>query len=109
MTTRLKVSEREWQRTVIDYAQRLGWRVAHFRTSRTGSGGFATAVQADGAGWPDLSMVRGSRLLFVELKAENGRVSPAQREWLDALGGVPGVAVAVWRPDDWPTVEAVLR
>jgi hypothetical protein len=109
MSTVLKVSEKEWQQTVIDTAQRFGWRVAHFRASRTGSGGYATAVQADGAGWPDLTMVRGRRLLFVELKTERGRLSPAQAEWLDALAmAMPG-CVAVWRPSQWPEVERVLR
>jgi hypothetical protein len=138
MTTALKVTEKEWQQTVIDTAQARGWRVAHFRTSRTGSGGYATAVQADGAGYPDLSMVRGPRLAFVELKAEKGRLAPAQREWLDDLtlvadatqyaAGVAmgedllepnlsheadyrgcGVEVYVWKPADWPEVERTLR
>jgi hypothetical protein len=104
-----KISEKEWQQTVIDAAQAFGWRVAHFRTSRTGSGGHATAVQADGAGYPDLTMVRGSRLLFVELKGEKGRVAQAQAEWLYALSqAVPG-CVTVWRPSDWPEVERTLR
>lgn len=109
MTTALKVSEKEWQQTVIDYAQRRGWRVAHFRTSRTGSGGYATAVQADGAGYPDLSMVRGPRLAFVELKAEKGRLAPAQRAWLDALRQVDGAEVYVWRPSDWDVLRRILR
>lgn len=138
MTTVLKVTEKEWQRTVVDYAQALGWRVAHFRTSRTGSGGYATAVQADGAGWPDLTMVRGPRLILAELKARAGRLSIDQRAWLDALGLVSqatryaaeiamgedllepnlsheadyrgcGVEVYVWKPVDWPEVERTLR
>jgi hypothetical protein len=109
MSTVLKVTEKEWQQTVIDTAQALGWRVAHFRTSRTGSGGHATAVQADGAGYPDLTLVRGTRLLFIELKAEKGRVAQAQAEWLtDLATAVPG-CVAVWRPSDWPEVERTLR
>ena len=47
----------------------LGGRVAHFRPPRTVHG-WRTAVAADGAGFPDLVMVRGSRLLAAELKSE---------------------------------------
>lgn len=138
MTTVLKVSEKEWQRTVVEAAQALGWTVAHFRAARTGSGGWATPVQADGAGFPDLVCVRGPRLIFAELKARAGRLSVDQRAWLDALGLVSqatryaadvamgedllepnlsheadyrgcGVEVYVWKPVDWPEVERTLR
>jgi hypothetical protein len=110
--TGARFTERDFQRAVIDYARRLGWRVAHFRTSPTQSGGWATAVQADGAGFPDLVLVRRERLLFVELKGKAGRVSPAQAEWLAALERVDddaaGVGVYVWKPADWPVIELVL-
>lgn len=46
--------------------------------------------------------------LFIELKAEGGRLSGPQREWLADLGRA-GQDVRVWRPDDWPEIEAVLR
>lgn len=108
-TSALKASEKQWQQTVIEIAQRFGWRVAHFRTSRTGSGGYATAVQADGAGYPDLTLTRGTRLLFVELKTDKGRLSPEQAAWLTALSTAAPGCVAVWRPRDWAEVEQALR
>ncbi len=101
------MTEAEWQRRVIDLAQFLGWRVAHFRPARTATG-WRTAVEADGVGYPDLTAVRGGRLLFAELKSESGRVTTTQKEWLSELSSVPGLEVYLWRPSDWPVVQRVL-
>jgi hypothetical protein len=56
---------------------------------------------AGDTGFPDLVLVRDGRLLFVELKAERGKASPEQGEWLEALSGVHGIEVCLWRPADW--------
>ncbi len=107
-----RLAEADFQRQVIGLARVLGWRVAHFRTvrvlRRNGSVHYATPVQADGAGFPDLVMVRGERLLAVELKAKRGVVSDEQRAWLDAFAAVRA-EVYVWRPDDWDALAEVLR
>jgi hypothetical protein len=107
----LKCTEAEWQTTVIEYAQLRGWRVAHFRPARTEQG-YRTAVQADGAGYPDLTLVRGGTLVFAELKSERGKLTAAQRDWLEELGRCSSpsntVEVYTWRPSDWPEVQAVL-
>ena len=104
------MSEVQLQSAVLEMAKLLGWRVAHFRTANT-TQGWMTPVAADGKGFPDLCMVRGERLLFVELKAEKGRLSPEQDEWLAALQVSRQCGVAVFYPRDWRngTVEAVLR
>jgi hypothetical protein len=103
----LDVSELDFQRQVIELARLFRWRVAHFRAAKT-SKGWRTAVQADGAGFPDLVLVR-DRIVFAELKAERGRLSPEQAAWLEALGRVPGLAVHVWRPSDLEAIAEVLR
>lgn len=123
---RLTISEDAWQKVVLDYAALTGWRRAHFRPART-ERGWRTPVEADGAGFPDLVLVRQPELLIVELKAERGRLSPAQSSWLADLqacadaaepwlhredapgGGNPRLEVHVWRPSDWPEVERRLR
>lgn len=96
-------SEAGFQDAVVEYAQLRGWRHWHDQDSRRNV-----------AGLPDLLLVRKGRLVVAELKAESGRVSPAQLVWLgefelvaQASGGA--VAVHVWRPSDWPTIEDVLR
>lgn len=104
------MSEAELQSAIIGLARLLGWRVAHFRTANTVQG-WMTPVAADGKGFPDLCMVRGRRLLFVELKAEKGRLSAEQDEWVAVLQDSRCCGVYVFRPSDWlkGAVEAVLR
>ena len=100
------ISEADFQSQVIAYAQLRGWKVAHFRTVKTvrkdGSVRYMTPVQADGAGFPDLCMVRNGVVLFAELKREQGKVEPEQEEWLAELGGY------LWRPGDWKAIERIL-
>jgi hypothetical protein len=60
-------------------------------------------------GFPDLTIVKGDRLIFAELKAEKGKVTPEQSEWLDILGGVKTVEAYLWRPDDLQTIADILR
>jgi len=100
-------TEAGFQRAVIELATLLGWRVFHVYDSRRSE-----------AGYPDLTLVRDghgergettpSRLIFAELKTDRGRVRPAQREWLAALAGVPGVLACVWRPRDFAAIQAAL-
>jgi hypothetical protein len=108
------VIEAELQAAVIECAQILGWRVAHFRAAKT-ERGWRTPVQGDGKGFPDLVLVNGrlGRVMFVELKAAAGRVSVEQDDWLGRLMLATGsnLQVAVWRPKDWISgeIERVLR
>jgi hypothetical protein len=103
------MSESEFQSQVIELAQLFRWRVAHFRPGLTQSGRWCTAVQADGAGFPDLVLVRDGVLLFAELKSEKGRLSESQIEWIGELGNVQAIRVYLWRPSDWKAIEEVLR
>ena len=103
-------TESGYQRTILQLARLLGWRCAHFRPGLTRKG-WRTPVQGDGVGFPDLVLLRGERLLFVELKGRRGVTSPEQRAWLDALRRVPGAEVYEWRDGvtPWREVEGVLR
>lgn len=103
------MSEDTWQTHVIGLAHTFHWRVAHFRAAMTKSGRWVTPVQADGKGFPDLILVRGNDLLAVELKAEKGRVSPEQQDWLTALDRVHRVEAMVWRPSDRDVVLGKLE
>ena len=92
--TRLPISEEAFQVQVTDLAQQHKWKVATFRVART-LHGWRTAVGADGAGWPDLFMVRGGRSLAIELKSATGRLSEEQAAWLTALE-LAGCETHVW-------------
>ena len=85
---------KEFMPAVVELARRLRWLVYHTYDSRRPAKGF-----------PDLVMVRGVRLLFVELKSEKGQLTSEQHEWMDALWEVwaknPTLETYVWRPADW--------
>lgn len=100
---------RAWEAQLVDLARVLGWRVAHFRPAQRADGSWRTAVSGDGAGFPDLVLVKGSRLVVVEAKSGRGRATPEQRAWLDAFRHVPGVEVYEWRPEAWDAIVATLR
>lgn len=95
----LELTERQWQNQVVELAHVLGYRTYH-----------TWNAQHSGAGFPDLVLVRAPRVIFVELKRQRARgASMAQQVWLDELGQCDGVEVYLWRPDDWPEVERVLK
>ena len=110
---RLKVTEVMFQQQVIDYAQSVGWRCAHFRPARMkgkdGEEVWRTPVQADGKGWPDLVMVRAGRQVVMELKSDKGELSPDQQAWLEAFGQCRDVEVYLCKPGDIAEIEEVLR
>jgi hypothetical protein len=103
---RLKETEDGFQARIVAYAQLQGWLVAHFRPGRTADS-WRTAVTGDGAGFPDLTLVRSGRLIYAELKGPRGRLSGPQKRWLNALAAT-AAEVYVWHPDDWDTVVETL-
>jgi len=90
------VTEGQLQRQVLELARLRGWLAFHDYDSRRSESGF-----------PDLVMVR-ERVVFAELKSATGRLSAAQRQWLDRLT-TAGAEVYCWRPSDWDQVVEVLR
>lgn len=94
---RLLISEEAFQEAVVQQAELKGWWWWHDNFSRRNKPGL-----------PDLILVRPPRLLFVELKKQNGRVSPAQKAVLAMLEQCPGVETYVWRPSDETALAKVL-
>ena len=105
-----KVTHEQFRQAIVELAQLRGWRCYWTWHS----------VHSP-AGYPDLTMVRAKdhRLIFAELKVGRDTTTPAQRAWLDDLDAVAeglygrqpleGMEVWVWRPENWPRIEAVLR
>lgn len=102
-----KISEAQFQRQVLQLAKLTGWRTAHFRPGLDRRGNWQTAVAGDGAGFPDLALVR-ERVLFVELKVNGNKLAPDQVTWRDALTQA-GANWHHWTPDDWPAIEQTLK
>lgn len=68
-----------------------------------------TDARRNAAGLPDLILVRPPRIIFAELKKQNGRVSAEQRGVLAMLDHCPGVENYVWRPSDEKDIDRILR
>lgn len=100
-------SEAAFTRQVLQFARLLRWRTAHFRPGLTQSGRWVTAVQGDGAGFPDLLLARGPRLVVAELKVGRNKPTEAQEDWLRAFNAA-GVEAYVWRPEQWQAIERFL-
>jgi hypothetical protein len=111
------MSEAELQASVVDLAQRLGWRVAWIpdhlyrgamtRMKENPRRGYLWSPPGE----PDLRMVRGARVIFAELKKHGEKPRLPQQEWLDDLAAVPGVEVYLWKPEDWydGSIEHILN
>ncbi|HEY1186328.1 MAG TPA: VRR-NUC domain-containing protein [Gemmata sp.] len=91
------LGEREFQRAVVELAERHGWKCYHTHDSRRSA-----------KGWPDLALCRTGALILAELKTDTGRITTEQTEWLDLLRTVPGLRVRLWRPSLWAAVVAEL-
>lgn len=98
--------EESFQRAIMKFARLKGWRVAHFRPAMTRSGSWVTAVAGDGAGFPDLVLVR-DRVIVAELKAGKNKVSLEQKRWLQAFEKA-GIPAYTWWPHEWDEIEQVL-
>lgn len=92
------MTERAFQTDVVDFATLLQYRHYHTYDSRHSVEGF-----------PDLVLARAPRLLFVELKAERGKLADAQIGWLLALEQCADAEVYVWRPTDWDAIIQTLQ
>lgn len=92
------MSERDLQDAIVELAQRLGWLVYHTHNSRHSASGF-----------PDLTMAQPGRLIFAELKREDGHPTGEQIDWFNTLS-TAGARCYIWRPSDWRdgTIERIL-
>jgi hypothetical protein len=95
------VNEASLQAAVVDLAHAYSFKAAHFRPAQTAKG-WRTPVGGDGRGFVDLVLAKPGRVLFVELKADAGRLTAQQKEWVEVLDA------KVWRPADWHSGE-ILR
>ena len=119
---RARLTESEFQTKIIDLAHARGWLAHHTRPARKRDGSWSTPIEGD-PGFPDLVLSRSGRVIFAEVKTENGKLIDAQVEWLSALCGEPWRGnilthrfayehatheVYVWRPSDMAKIEELL-
>lgn len=103
------LSERAFQREVLRYAKQRGWKAFHASRAQYKGGQWLTPYGGDGKGFPDLLLLRGTRLVIAELKAQAGTLRKEQRDWLHAFQQLPCAEVYLWRPSDWHTILQILE
>mgnify|MGYP001590122657 CR=1 FL=1 len=94
----LDISEKDFQATVRELAETLGWVVFTTWNSRHSP-----------AGEPDLRLVHPHkrRMVWMELKREKGKLTSKQELAIHALQEA-GEEVHVFRPSDWDEIVRVL-
>lgn len=90
------LTEKQWQAMVVKYAHDQGWWVRHDHDSRRSE-----------PGWPDLVFIRPPRIIFAELKAEDGKLRREQPHVMGLLRACE-LPVFLWRPSCWPEVQREL-
>lgn len=101
------MTETEWQAQVVEAAHLFGWNHLHVR--RTLGKGKTWVTSTNRKGWPDLFLWhREHGFLAIELKVGRNTATPEQMAVLDELL-TAGARVAVAYPEDWPSVERLLR
>lgn len=109
LTSPLAITEKEWEAQLIGtpskpgLARTLGWTKCHH--SRSDKRGRGAGQEASGV--PDWMLVR-DRVIFLELKTEQGKVSAAQAEWISALHKAQA-EVYVVRPRHLEEIAFVLQ
>ena len=93
---------------VMEYAKLRKWRAVHFRPGMMANGRWVTPYTGDGKGFPDIVMARDTRLIFSELKKDDGEMSPEQIDWMADLWKVGEPELALWTPRDWNKVQETL-
>ena len=129
-----KGPEYELQSQIAELATILGWEHVAFRPLMSKRGWRTPGTGTMAKGWPDMTLVRARdrRLIFAELKSDRGKPSDDQERVLEVLRALEGdtwqpqqvhdhgetkwsafghlkIEVFVWRPRDWPVIEATLR
>ena len=94
-------NEKAFQTIVIATARENGWMVYHTFDSRKSE-----------PGYPDLCMVKNGFILFVELKTDTGKVTTAQRQWIEQFirhqHHCQNILVEIWRPHIWEEKKKLL-
>lgn len=100
------MTEAEFQAEVVKLAKIQGFLVCHVYPAQNSAGVWVTPTTYKG--FPDLTLVKRGRLIFLELKKVGGKATPEQRRWIATAQTVPGVEAWVVDPTDWPEVHAAL-
>ncbi len=100
------LSEAAFQRQITDLADLRGWSWMHMQPAQSRDSWRTPYSGSLGKGWPDLVLVKGERIVFIECKAAGRKPTPEQEQVIGILSNV-GLA-RVYRPEDWDEIVKVL-
>ncbi len=92
------ITEKEFMSQIKHLAKVFHWRVYHPFLSKWSE-----------KGYPDITLIRPPRIIFSELKRENGKLTTSQELWGDLLQRCPGVEYYCWKPSQFDEVAKILR
>ncbi len=109
------LSEAQWQEIVATVATDNGWKVAHCKKSKIGSGTKTRWFTSMPTGWFDIVLARDSNskkghrdsVYFVELKVWPNVQTTEQKEF-EKLFTACGMTCFLWYPEHWPVVQSLL-
>ena len=105
----LKISEAHLEEWLLDLIQVTHWHSVHIRPAMRRDGTWISPVAGEGKGYPDWSLFKpGHYPVLVELKAEDGKLSPEQVAWGVVLKQCKGVRYVLLRPSNRDELEAIL-
>lgn len=85
------MTESDLRKEVVGLAHALGWKVFSLPIAKT------RRPVKDATGYPDLTLAKDGRVLWIELKTDDGYLSAEQFAWMKVIGS----AYIVVRPGDW--------
>jgi VRR-NUC domain len=92
-----QITEKAFLAQVRYLARQFGWMEYHTHRSDRSTPGF-----------PDLCLCRPPSIMMAELKTETGKLTEAQKQWLEAFSAC-GIETHVWRPADMAVIIERLR
>lgn len=100
------LTEAQFQQQITELAELRGWEWFHVRPGRTADSWRTPTSGTMAKGWPDLFLIRGRRIIFMEVKRAGGMASPEQ----DRVQAVLHEAAEAYivQPHHWDFIESEL-
>lgn len=96
---KLRTSEADLREQIRTLCNLYGWKIYFTFNSRHSPGGFPDLV---------LALPDEGRVIYAELKSNNGKLTTSQVEWIEALRACEK-EVYIWKPDDIVEIARLLQ
>ena len=97
---KIKKSEKDTQRQIIDYLKLTGWSVYRTNNAATWNAKCQAYIWHGKKGYPDITAIKGKILMYVEVKSSVGKLSTDQAEFQKLISEVDQVMAVTARSLD---------